>query len=82
MLGKGMQELHEKGHIDERLFRWSQELHAFRNLSAHPDEEFTVSRVDAEDLQTFANAITEYIYDLTDRYEEFKNRQTRLTKRS
>jgi hypothetical protein len=81
MLWDGMQELHKKGHIDERLFQWSQELHAFRNLSAHPDEDFTVSRVDAEDLQIFANAITEYVYDLTDRYKEFKDRRERIFNR-
>ncbi|HMJ31592.1 MAG TPA: hypothetical protein VK512_23010 [Xanthobacteraceae bacterium] len=29
---------------------------------------------DAEDLQAFVYAITEYVYDLTDRYAEFKER--------
>jgi hypothetical protein len=29
----------------------------------------------AEDLQAFVYAITEYVYDLTDRYLEFKYRE-------
>jgi len=44
------------------------------NLAAHP-EDITVSRQDAEDLQVFVYAITEYVYDLTDRYNEFKERE-------
>lgn len=73
MLGQGIQKLKEKGVIDDRLFDWSQQLHAFRNLAAH-SEDVSISREDVEDLQTFVYAIIEYIYDLTDRYEEFKER--------
>ena len=79
MLGNGIKELRQKKIIDERLFDWSQELHAFRNLAAHP-EEMSITRQDAEDLQAFVNAITEYVYDLTDRYEEFKARLNRQSK--
>ena len=76
MLGKGIQELKDRDIIDQRLYDWSQQLQAFRNIAAHPDE-ITISRQDAEDLQTFVYAIVEYIYDLTDRYEEFKERLAR-----
>jgi len=55
------------------LYDWSQQLQAFRNLAAHP-EDISISRNDAEDLQIFVNAIVEYVYDLTDRYQEFKAR--------
>ncbi|MGY3496769.1 DUF4145 domain-containing protein [Bradyrhizobium sp. USDA 4502] len=79
MLGEGIRQLHERKIIDERLYEWSQSLHAIRNLVAHP-EDITVSRDDAEDLQAFVNAITEYVYDLTDRYEEFKERQVEKKK--
>lgn len=74
MLGNGIKKLHEEKVIDDRLYDWSQQLHAFRNLAAHPDEDITISRNDTEDLQTFVNAIVEYIYDLTDLYSEFKKR--------
>lgn len=73
MLGKGIEELHKHKIIDERLFKWSQQLHAFRNDAAHPHD-INFTRADVEDLQTFVNAIIEYIYDLTDRYEEFMAR--------
>jgi hypothetical protein len=73
MLASGIQQLREKKVIDDRLYDWSQQLAAFRNLAAHP-EDISISRKDAEDLQTFVYAIVEYIYDLADRYEEFKAR--------
>jgi hypothetical protein len=74
MLGSGIKELRERKVIDDRLYDWSESLAAMRNLAAHP-EDITVSRQDAEDLQAFVNAITEYVYDLTDRYNEFKERE-------
>jgi len=80
MLGEGIRKLRETNIIDERLFDWSQQLHAFRNIAAHPTEE-SISRADAEDLQTFVYAIIEYIYDLTDRYNEFKERIARKAKK-
>jgi Domain of unknown function (DUF4145) len=73
-LNEGIELLRGKGLIDARLYDWSQQLRAFRNLAAHAQDEVTISREDAEDLQTFVYAIVEYIYDLTDRYEEFKAR--------
>ena len=80
MLAEGIRQLKEKKFIDERLYDWSQQLHAFRNLAAHP-EDVSISRDDAEDLQTFVYAIVEYIYDLTDRYNEFKNRLEKRNRR-
>lgn len=75
MLGPGVKMLKDQGIIDDRLYDWSQQLHAFRNLAAHPDEcSNSISRQDAEDLQSFVYAIIEYVYDLTDRYNEFKAR--------
>ena len=79
MLGDGIKKLHDSKVIDDRLFDWAEQLQVFRNISAHPDEDFAVSRADAEDLQAFVHAIIEYVYDLTDRYEEFK---ARLAKRA
>lgn len=73
MLGEGIKKLRDRKVIDDRLYDWSQQLQAFRNLAAHP-EDISISRHDAEDLQTFVNAIVEYVYDLADRYEEFKRR--------
>lgn len=80
MLGEGIKKLKDKKIIDDRLYDWSQQLQAFRNLAAHP-EDISISREDAEDLQTFVNAIVEYVYDLSDRYEEFKKRVDARAKR-
>jgi Domain of unknown function (DUF4145) len=80
MLGEGIRRLREAKVIDDRLYDWSQQLHAFRNLAAHP-EDISISRNDAEDLQTFVNAIVEYVYDLADRYAEFKGRVEASAKR-
>lgn len=80
MLGAGIKELKNRNLIDQRLFDWSQQLQAFRNVAAHADEA-VISREDAEDLQAFVYAIIEYIYDLTDRYEEFKDRLERRAKK-
>lgn len=80
MLGEGIKKLREKNIIDNRLFDWSQQLQAFRNLAAHP-EDITISRDDAADLQTFVYAIVEYVYDLADRYEEFNRRVKAREKR-
>ena len=78
MLGKGIQQLKDRNFIDERLYDWSQQLKVFRNEAAHPGE-VSISRQDADDLQTFVYAIVEFIYDLADRYEEFKARQDART---
>jgi hypothetical protein len=80
MLGEGIRRLREAKIIDDRLYDWSQQLQAFRNLAAHP-EDITISRADAEDLQTFVNAIVEYVYDLADRYDDFKSRVEARAKR-
>lgn len=81
MLAEGIKQLRDRDLIDSRLFEWSQQLHAFRNLAAHSDSDgHSISREDAEDLQAFVYAIIEYIYDLADRYEEFKERQQKRAK--
>ena len=79
-LGSGIRELKNRNLIDQRLFDWSQQLQAFRNIAAHADGAI-ISRADAEDLQAFVYAIIEYIYDLSDRYEEFKERLERRSKK-
>ena len=80
MLGEGIKKLRDMKIIDNRLYDWSQQLQAFLNLAAHP-EDIKISREDTEDLQTFVHAIVEYIYDLTDRYEEFRARVEASAKR-
>ncbi len=80
MLGQGIKEMKEQNIIDKRLYDWSQQLQAFRNIAAHPDE-LEISTEDAEDLRTFVYAIVEYIYDLAELYEDFKRRIERRNKK-
>jgi len=79
-LAQGITQLRDLGVIDQRLYEWSQELRAFRNLGAHPVDT-AISLSDAEDLHSFAYAIVEYVYDLSDRYEEFKCRVAKRAQR-
>lgn len=65
MLGAGIKKLRDLKVIDDRLFDWSQQLQAFRNLAAHP-EDISISREDADDLQVFAHAIVDYVYELAE----------------
>ncbi len=74
LLGAGIKELREKGIIDNRLAEWAAELQKARNLSAHASGEKT-SREDAEDLLQFVNAICEYVFVLTSRFERFMERK-------
>ena len=74
MLAKGLQELHDSGKIDERLYQWGKELHEHRNLAAHATDK-VFSREDAEDLYEFANAICDYLFVLQDRYDRFMQRK-------
>lgn len=74
MIGKALAVLESKGIINAKLLEWSKQLQAFRNAAAHADDESTLTRTDAMDLRTFAYAIIEYVYDLTERYNEFMAR--------
>lgn len=80
MLGAGLAELHRLKIIDDRLYEWSKQLNIVRNLAAHPDADFEITHEDADDLETFVVAITEYIYDLAERYQRFKARIDRRRK--
>lgn len=73
-LGPGLRELRERGMIDGRLFRWAEELQKSRNIGAHATGE-KVSKQDARDLLDFTNAICEYIFVLTAKFEAFMKRR-------
>ncbi len=73
-LHKGLVELKEKEIIDGRLFEWGETLRKSRNLGAHASG-VSISSDDAKDILDFTIAICDYVYVLTDKYEEFKKRQ-------
>lgn len=79
-LARGLKELLQKGIIDEKLYQWSESLRAHRNLGAHASEE-KVTKDDATDLTDFLNAICDYVFVLTAKFESFMRRKTEAAQR-
>ena len=73
-LAQKLKELKDNGVIDGRLFEWGEALRDRRNIGAHASDK-DISREDASDLLDFTIAICEYVYVLTQKYEEFKKRE-------
>ncbi|MET9789076.1 DUF4145 domain-containing protein [Streptomyces canus] len=74
VLMRALQELRDTGKIEGRLFDWAQALRVLGNQGAH----FTgqdVDREDAADALALCEALLDYIYVLTIRYEEFMQRR-------
>ncbi len=69
-LANGLAELKSQGTIDERLFQWASALRKERNLGAHATDE-EVTKENAQDVLAFTVAIFEYVYTLTEKYNEF-----------
>lgn len=75
-LAKGLKELLAKDVIDKRLFTWGDALRKLRNLGAHATgERFTAQ--DASDVLAFTHAIAEYVFVLTEQFEDFMQRQAK-----
>ena len=75
-LADGLKKLKEKGIIDDRLFQWGEELRKHRNIGAHATGE-KISKEDAKDLLDFVNAICEYVFVLTERFNKFMERKAK-----
>ena len=73
-LGAGIKELKDKELIDARLYEWSEELREQRNAAAHATDT-EISSQDAEDIVTFTYAIVDYVFMLTKKFENFKERK-------
>ncbi len=75
----GIKELLEKKIIDDRLFQWSEALRHQRNLGAHASGE-KITKEDARDILDFANAINEYVFVLSKKFDDFVKRQEKKAK--
>jgi hypothetical protein len=73
-LAAGLKELLGKKVIDQRLFEWGDALRQQGNIGAHANEE-DISRENAHDVLDFALGICEYVFVLSEKYEEFQARQ-------
>ncbi|MEU6409398.1 DUF4145 domain-containing protein [Microbispora sp. NPDC046933] len=73
-LYKALEEMKRLGLIEGRLLDWAQELRVLGNEAAH----FTgrpVARQDAQDSLELAEALMDYLYVFTARFNEFKKRR-------
>lgn len=73
-IASGLKELVDRKIIDDRLYRWGEALREQRNLGAHATE-MNITKEDARDILDFANAICNYIFVLTDKFEKYLKRQ-------
>lgn len=73
-----LKELKSQNVIDIRLMKWGEQLWKNRCLAAHPDEQ-NISLQDAQDVEAFTLAICEYVFYLTDRFDDFMARQGSAT---
>jgi len=79
-LNGGIKELLQMGLIDKRLYRWSQELSKHRNIAAHAQAK-QISKEDATDLFDFVVAVSQYIFELTEKFGTFMATQKPVTKK-
>ena len=70
----GVRELRERKIIDDRLYEWGEALRQQRNLGAHATGEI-INKEDARDVLDFANAISDYVFVLSEKFDRFKKRQ-------
>lgn len=76
---QGLKKLKDSKIIDDRLYEWGEALRRERNIGAHPSDE-KITKEDAIDIFDFAKAICEYIFVLTERYEDYKDRKMKKKK--
>jgi len=77
-LVESLRSLKSAGLIDDRLHEWTTELRVLRNQGAH----FTgtlVNHEDARDALALSEALLDYMYVLTERFNEFKERRAKKT---
>ena len=80
LLAGGLKELLKKKVIDERIYQWGEELRRHRNIGAHIKGE-KISREDARYLLDFARAICDYVFVLTNKFENFMKRKEKSKKK-
>jgi uncharacterized protein DUF4145 len=76
MIGKGLAELKSQGFIDDRLYNWAEALRKERNIGAHASDEDT-TKENAQDIIDFTIAIFDYVYTLSEKYEQYLARKSK-----
>jgi hypothetical protein len=75
-LHQSLAKMKEIGLIDGRLWEWADTLRTIRNAAAHYDGT-TISKQDAEDALAFNEALLDYLYVLSARFNELKARNSK-----
>ncbi len=73
-LEKKLEDMKNNGKIDNKLWEWAESLRHVRNSSAHFNDE-EVTRQDADDSIAFSEALLDYLYVLSARFEAMKQRR-------
>ncbi|HEY3137556.1 MAG TPA: DUF4145 domain-containing protein [Blastocatellia bacterium] len=73
-IATGLAELRTKGVIDQRLFDWAEALRRERNIGAHATEE-EITKENAQDTVDFTIAIFDYVYTLSEKYDQYLGRR-------
>jgi len=73
-IAKGLEKMKAQGNIDEKIFTWADALRKERNLGAHATG-YDTKKEDAKDILAFAVAICDYVYVLTEQYNEYMSRK-------
>ncbi|MGE5292526.1 MAG: DUF4145 domain-containing protein [Micromonosporaceae bacterium] len=68
--------MRDEGLIDGRLWEWAEVLRAVRNSAAHFRVE-SIAKQDAEDVVAFTEALLDYLYVLTTRFNALKQRRAK-----
>jgi hypothetical protein len=74
-LQKSLSKMKDRGLIDGRLWEWAETLRGVRNTASHFNDE-EVTRQDADDALAFSEALLDYLYVLTVRYNALKARRS------
>ena len=74
-LPKRLQKLKEKGIIDNQLHEWAKVIKDAGNDAVHFSL-VTFSKQDAHDILDFTRALADYIFNLREKFEKYKKRQT------
>lgn len=73
-LHQALSTMKDLGLIDGRLWEWAQLLKTVRNAAANFNDE-PLSRQDAEDYLAFNEALLDYLYVLSKRFNAMKQRR-------
>jgi Domain of unknown function (DUF4145) len=75
-LHQSLEKMRDAGLIDGRLWEWADTLRTVRNSAAHYDSN-TVSKQDSADALAFNEALLDYLYVLSARFNALKERRAK-----